>query len=228
MKPMTLVRAALGAAPLLLGACAGLLHSSAAPEQTYYLRAPQPQSAAAAAGATSLRVAHPVADPGLDTSHIMLLQPDHRMSFFTGARWPAPLADVVGALMVQTLRASGHWQSVQGPESAFPSDYLLQVTIRRFDADYASANTAPEVRVVLECAVGRREGREVLSTFVAEGHASATANRLGEVVGAFEAASQSALTALTAQALAAVSADGAHRAAQNATMPAPSSSLHSQ
>ena len=67
---------------LLLGGCAGLFHSDARPEQTYYLRAPAlPAGSAASAAtpaATSLRVGRPMADPGLDTAHIMLLQPDHR------------------------------------------------------------------------------------------------------------------------------------------------------
>ena len=92
MKPAPAVRlphlAALlpgGCAALLLSGCSGLLHSSAPPEQTYYLRAPAVAGTAApgtdaagtdAAGTdaasvhssgVSLRVGHPVADPGLDS-----------------------------------------------------------------------------------------------------------------------------------------------------------------
>ena len=48
-----------------------------------------------AAVAGSLRVGHPVAAPGLDSSHIMLVQADHRMNFYIGSRWPAPVADVL-------------------------------------------------------------------------------------------------------------------------------------
>jgi len=93
---------------LLLGGCSGLLHSTAAPEQIYYLRPPAPSDAAPAAPAgASVRVGHPMADPGLDTPHIMLRQPDHRMSFYAGSRWPSAMPDLVAALVVQTLRASG-------------------------------------------------------------------------------------------------------------------------
>ena len=65
---------------LLASACTGLFHSTVQPEQTYYLR-PLPAGGdavvpAAAASAPSLRVSRPVADPGLDTSHIVLVQPD--------------------------------------------------------------------------------------------------------------------------------------------------------
>ena len=216
---------------LQLAGCTDLFKSSAGPEQTYYLRAPAvPAGNAATAAAPagrSLRVARPSADPGLDSSHITLRQSDHRMSFYAGSRWPAAMPDMVAALAVQTLRASGQWDSVADAGSPFPADYLLQCTIGRYDADYAAVNTAPEVHVVLDCTVGRRDGRDVVGTFVVAGSARAGANSMSEVVGAFEQASGTALQGLADQALAAVRADAAH-ATQNGANPAPSSSLHSQ
>jgi cholesterol transport system auxiliary component len=229
-----LLRCALILVPLAaaLGGCGGLLRSTAAPEQTYYLRAPAQAAGAPAAPAarlSSLRVARPFADPGLDTSHIVLIESDHRMSFYTGSRWPAAMPQMLSALAVQTLRSSGQWASVEDSASAFPSDYLLQITVRRFDADYSGgAGAAPVVQVVLECNIGRRDGREVIGSFLASGSAPAAANRLGTVVGAFEQAAGAALTALSTQAAAAVTADLARPSAQKATTPAPSSSRQSQ
>jgi len=40
-------------------------------------------------------------------------------------------------LAVDTLRASGAWSTVQDSASAFSSEYLLQIVIRRFEADYS-------------------------------------------------------------------------------------------
>jgi cholesterol transport system auxiliary component len=217
-----------------LSACAGLLQSSARPEQTYYLRAPAAASTAAEAGAgaeasaaappplgVSVRVGHPLAAPGLDSPHIMLVQADHRMNFFAGSRWAAPAPDVVEALAVQTLRASGVWASVEDTASPFPSDYLLQITLRRFDADYTEGAATPVVHVALDCIIGRVQGREVLATFSAAGSAPTSANRLHEVIAAFEQASGSALQALAQQAAQAVRTD-AQRPTQNADSPAPS------
>jgi len=207
---------------MLIFGCSGLFHSTAHPEQTYYLRPPPaaaaregaPSAAHGAPGeAGSLRVAHPLADPGLDSSHIMLVQADHRMNFYAGSRWPAPAADVIEALAVETLRASGGWRSVEDSTSPFPSDYLLQVAVRRFEADYTAGGAVPEVHVTLDCIIGRREGRDVVATFVASGAALATANRLSEVVSAFEQAMGAALGVLSEQAQQAVRA--AERAAQN-------------
>ena len=226
---MRLPTAALPGAALLsalLAGCSGLFQSTQRPEQIYYLRPPAAAGAAAALP-LSVRVGHPLASPGLESPHIMLLQADHRMNFYTGSRWPASVPDVIEALTVQTLRASGDWASVEDSRSPFPSNYLLQVAVRRFDADYTSAGAAPEVRVVLDCTIGRREGRDVVATFVAEGMASAAANRLSDVVAAFEQASGAALSALAQRAAQAARADN-ERGAQNAASPAPSSSRPSQ
>jgi cholesterol transport system auxiliary component len=209
---------------ILAGGCSGLFHSTAQPEQTYYLRAPAaaagngaPSAANGAQGsppapAASLRVSRPLADPGLDSSHIMLVRADHRMNFYAGSRWAGSAVDVIEALAVETLRASGAWRSVEDSSSPFPSDYLLQVAVRRFEADYT---------------IGTRAGRDVVATFLASGTALATANRVGDVVSAFEQATGAALGALSQQAAQAVRA-AAERAAQNEDRPTPSSSRQSQ
>src|SRR5262249_8872819 len=135
-----------------------------------------------------LGVGRPVAGPGLDSSRIMLVQADRRMNFFSGSRWPAPTPEVIEALAVQTLRASGAWASVEGSGSPFPSDYLLHLHVQRFEAEYAEGANAPVVHVVLDAMVGRRAGREVVATFTVSGTAAAAANRLCEAVVAFEQA----------------------------------------
>ena len=225
---------------LLASGCGGLLHSTARPEQTYYLRAPAAAAAPAAvahaagtdaqsadasaaqSGPMSLRVAHPNAAPGLESPHIMLLQSDYRMDFFTGVRWPASTPEVIESLVVQTLRASGDWSSVADPGSPFPSDFLLQIGVRRFEADYSGGGgAAPVVHVVFDCILGRREGRDVIATFVASGEANAAANRVGAVVGAFEQATDAALNSLAHQAAQAARA-AQQRASQNGENPVPS------
>ena len=72
--------------------------------------------------------------------------------------------------------------------------------------------------MTLDCILGRREGRDVLATFVASGAALASANRLSEVVSAFEQATGAALGSLSQQAQQAVRA-AAERAAQNEDRP---------
>jgi cholesterol transport system auxiliary component len=185
----------------LSGCFSGLLHSSAQPTQVYLLRATatvndSPEDSAH----TSLHVSRPLAAPGLDSDHIVLVQSDHRMNYYIGGRWPGTLPAIVEALTLETLRASGRWASVQNSSSAFPSDYILQIVIRRFEADYTGNLNVPEVHVVLDCTIGKRLGREIVATFVAEGSSPATANRLGDVVAAFETAANKAIGAMAERA----------------------------
>jgi cholesterol transport system auxiliary component len=208
-----------GAAVLcvLLSGCSGLFHSTREPDQTYYLRAAGGAPAAAATATAvvpgtraSLRVEQPVASPGLDSSHIMLVQADHRMNFYAHSRWPGTAQQVIGALAVETLRTSDAWDSVQDSTSPFPANYLLHITLRRFDADYSGGGAAPEVQVLFDCTIGRREGREVIASFMARGTATAAADHMSDVVAAFEQATAAALTSMSQQAGAAVSAHAGH------------------
>jgi ABC-type uncharacterized transport system auxiliary subunit len=82
---------------------------------------------------------------------------------------------------------------------------VLQVSVRRFEADYTGGGTAPDIHVVLDCMLGKREGREVIASFLARGEAPAAANRLSAVVAAFETAANAAVDSLSAQAAQAVS-----------------------
>ena len=188
----------------LMAACSGGLHSDAPATQIYVLRASVHPQAQLTRPTASLHVSRPMAGPGLDSDHILLVQSDHRMSYFVASRWPADLPGVVESLAVDTLRTTGAWATVQDSGSAFSSEYLLQIVIRRFEADYSVSSSAPEIHVVFDCTVGRRTGREVIASFVAEGSSTAAANRLGDVVSAFEDASNKALADIaehTAQAV---------------------------
>jgi ABC-type uncharacterized transport system auxiliary subunit len=67
--------------------------------------------------------------------------------------------------------------------------------------------------VVLDCIVGRREGREVVRSFLAEATVPAAANKLSAVVAAFETATNTALDSLSTQTLEAVRTSLAHKGA---------------
>jgi cholesterol transport system auxiliary component len=199
---------------LALAGCGGLFHSSLQPDQVYILRA-APISAGPATQpvAASVRINRPTANPGLDSSQVVLVQSDRRMSFFAMSRWASPPANLVEMLAVEKLRGSGTWQSVADSGSAFPSDYVVLITVRRFEADYTGGGVAPEVHVVLDCIVGKREGREVIASFLAEASVKASENRMSAVVPAFESATNAALDSLATRTAQAVRESLAHKSA---------------
>ena len=72
----------------LAAACSGGLRSNAPAQQTYILRARAPQTPAAAQPAlASLQIARPYPAPGLESEHIVIVQPDHRMGYLAASAW---------------------------------------------------------------------------------------------------------------------------------------------
>ncbi|MGH8287998.1 MAG: ABC-type transport auxiliary lipoprotein family protein [Steroidobacteraceae bacterium] len=201
-------RTALILTGLGVAGCSGLLHSDAPPVQVYTLSVGSPSSDSDAeprpTAHASLRVAHPLAGPGLDSSQIVLLEPDHRMNVYAASAWAADAPALIESLATQTLRATGEWSSVEDAESPFPSDYLLQISIRRFDADYsASGDAPPTVQVTLDCTLGAEGARTIAASFAAAGSAAASANKLSDVVAAFQRATDQALASMSRQVAAA-------------------------
>jgi cholesterol transport system auxiliary component len=197
-----------------LGGCSSGLRSDDAAPVTYVLRAPAVTAAPSAGGAAaplpaSVLVARIAAHPGYDGDRIVLLAPDRRLDVYAGSRWPAPAPDLVGALVVDTLRASGRLRAVHDDASPFTADYTLRVTIRRFDADYTAAglDAAPRVVVTLDGTLGRRVDRGAVATFVAEAGRQAASNRMSAVVAAFDEALQAALGELAERSIESVDAD---------------------
>jgi cholesterol transport system auxiliary component len=181
--------------------CSGLFHSNEKPDQVYILRATPAGDAAAQPVKASLRVSRPTTAPGLESAQIILVQSDHRMGFYLASRWAARTPDLIETLTVEKLRGSGSWQSVADSTSSFPSDYVMQVMVRHFEADYTGGGAVPDIHVVLDCIVGRRQDREVIANFLAEGSATAAANKLSAVVAAFETATNAAIDSMSTQTL---------------------------
>lgn len=177
------------AAALLLAGCGSL--GGRTGDQLYVLHAP----AAAAAGPrveATLQLLRPVAQPGLDTARIAVAQPGNRLDYFVGGRWAGSLEQVAESLFVQALRGSGRFAQVASDGAGMGADFVLAVTLRRFELEYATPGSAPTAKVVLECTVSSRREHRQLAGFDVVTEAPASANRLGNAVAALERAAQEA------------------------------------
>jgi ABC-type uncharacterized transport system auxiliary subunit len=209
------VKRALGAALAgALAACSSGLHSSAPAEQTYVLRAPPAaQQSTTGSAHMRLRVLRPLAAPGLGSDRIALVAAGNRLDFLAASRWAAPLPDMLEALAVQTFAGSGGpWSIVEDSRGSLAEDYFLQLTVRRFEADYTQRPDVPTVHVELDCVLGRRDDRTVVASFLVESTQDAMQNRVSSIVAAFEQAADTALVGAAQRAAAAL---------KSATSPAP-------
>jgi cholesterol transport system auxiliary component len=126
------------------------------------------------------------------------------MSYYSGSQWAAELPLLVEELAIERLRGTGGWDAVHNSVSAIHSEYFLQITIRRFEAQYTTQAAPPTARVIFDCEIGQRASRTLLGSFAVEGAAVASTNRVSAVVAAFEQAANAALTDLVAKSIAAV------------------------
>jgi len=177
--------------------CAGsLFHSKAAPVSTYLLSATAgvpPAGESTARVAADLAVQRPRVRTGLGTDRIAVLYPDRRLDYIADARWSGPLDQVVQDLVVQAFDFDARLRNVSAEASAFPSGYWLEILVTDFQAEYASAGSAPTVHVHLLARLGAARDRRVLGTFDVSSRQTASENRLTAIVDAYERAADAAL-----------------------------------
>jgi cholesterol transport system auxiliary component len=199
MRLTAMAAGALGA--LLAAGCAGL-HSSQAATQVYTLEAPAGAPPAAATGGSAagptVQVLRPLAAPGLDSERIAVLRGGARLDYYAASRWPAPLPDVLQSLAVTALRAAGQYRAVQAGTTVFAADQLLQIEIRRCQAEYGSGGEVV-VHVQLVATLANRADRTLVNTVTAESAVPAAENRLQAVIAAFRSAVDAALGQLVTQ-----------------------------
>lgn len=186
-------------APLLsLSGCSGL-HSNVAPNQVYSLSPPLPAPVEHPAPAlATLKVLRPLCAPGLDSDAMVLTRGSQRVDFFAHSRWAAQLPELVQSAAIDALRAAGRFRAVQSDAAPLDADYLLQLEIRRFQAEYQGEG-APTIRVQLVATLGRRSDRGLISSVVAASDVPAGANRMQNLSAAFESALGQALAQLVTQ-----------------------------
>lgn len=181
------------AALALCAGCAGsVLTSGNEPPETYRLEGP----ALAAGGDTlplALGVTRPRAASSLDTERVAVARPGGGFDYFAGVRWADTAPQMLQQLLVQAFTADGRFAATVASPSRVPTDLLLDVELRRFEAVYSSADGPPRVRVELQATlVDSRKGTR-LASFLAASEAVAGRNRQQEVVAAFGLASNEAL-----------------------------------
>jgi ABC-type uncharacterized transport system auxiliary subunit len=199
--------------PLLLAlpGCSGLLHSTAPALQLYVLQPPPAATVTAAAdqpappGSSprlplpSLRIVRPLTGAGLNTDRIALLRPGNRLDYYAGSRWSAPLADLVSDLQLTVFRVDPAWRAVADDRSTFNADYLLQTSIDRFTAEYASEAAPPMIHVELHGLLIRRSDGILIGSFAVNEQGPAQENRMASVIATFSAVADQALMAVQAQ-----------------------------
>lgn len=172
--------------------CSGSLFESDLPAATrYVISAPAAAETATVSGASEidLAIGRPDVAPGLDTERIAVLR-GHELDYYRGALWGGTVTETVQTFMVTALQDQRRFRSVAAEQARIAGDYLLDIEVRDFQAEYAGTASSPTVRVTLVGRLIRIVDREMVDTISATATRAAGENRMSAVAAAFQTAMQ--------------------------------------
>jgi cholesterol transport system auxiliary component len=195
------------AAVTLLAGCGNLLQSDGALPETYRLGsgstpAAAPSAATGSATALGLTVVRPRAPAALDTDRIAVLDAGRRFDYYAGVRWAEPAPQMLQQNLVDALERSGRFAAVFAAPARVPAELMLDVELRRFEAD-ASAGGAPVVHVLVQASLVDARQLSRVDSFTSEVAVPADGNRRAAIIAAFDRASAEVVRDVVAQASAA-------------------------
>lgn len=179
---------------LLLSAC---LSQSPAPN-IYVLNTPTPMAAESRIE-RDLEVKAPTAAPGLESERIALKMSPTKLDYYAESRWSGNLPSVVQAAIVKTLEAQSLLKSVSDDETGIAADDTLSIAIQDFQAEYASKDAAPTIRITLSAKLSDAATQKVFASFVVTHTVKASANTIENVITAFDQTFQQSLLDISKQ-----------------------------
>lgn len=191
---------------MFCSACSGSLFDSELPVPMNYVIASAPPGSLTGVPTTKVDVAigRPDLGPGLDTDRIAVLK-GRQLDYYRGARWGGRSVEIVQSMLVSSLNDQGLFRSVTAEQARVATDYMLDIEVRHFEADYASGS--PEAHVMIIGRLIRIVDRKLVTTVTGEARAAANEERMTAVTQAFEVASQKVALDLARQTAVAVAND---------------------
>jgi cholesterol transport system auxiliary component len=190
-----------------LSACTGSLLETDLPPSAIYVIAPAPAPPLQGAELPAdLSIGRPDVAPGLDTNRIAVLK-GRRLDYYRAARWGGSMTEIVQTFLVDSLEDQRVFRSVTAEQARVAGDYVLDVEVRDFQAEYAGEDGAPSVHVKMIGRLIRVADRELAATVAAEASVPASDNRMHEVAAAFESAAHKVALELARQTASAVAQD---------------------
>jgi len=197
-------------AVLACSGCGSLLETDLPPSTSYVLASAPAASTGVTRSDADLSIGRPDLAPGLDTERIAVLR-GRQLDYYRGAQWGGRAAEIVQTLVVESFEDQQLFRSVTAEQSRVSSDYVLDVSVRDFQAEYASDNDAPTAHVTIVGRLIRVSDRQLLQTFAATAQSKASDNRMGAVAAAFETAAQKVVLELAQKTATAVTGDAQPR-----------------
>lgn len=181
--------ASVGALALTLGGCISLLPKSK-PAQLYRFAPQAAQPAKAPPGANAVGVFEGGGEFQRESAsdRILTITGD-KAAYIAEARWAAPAEVLFEQAVDAAFEGSGGHVRLVPRGAPAPTDYVLRLDVRDFEARYdAGEKAAPTVRVRVHASLTRDRNRTLVSEQVFEANVRAGDNRVSAIVAAFDSA----------------------------------------
>ncbi len=178
-------------AALSCAACStGSLFDSDIPVPRSYVIASAPAGSVTGAPQTpvDLSIGRPDFAPGLDTDRIAVLK-GRNLDYYRGVKWGGRSVEVVQSMLVATMNDQQLFRSVTAEQARVANDYMLDIEVRNFEADYAGG-PIPEAHVRIIGRLIRVVDRKLVATVSSESRVRAKEESMTAVASAFESAAQ--------------------------------------
>lgn len=136
----------------------------------------------------SIVLARPEVAPGLDTERIAVVRDQRKLDYYAGARWAAPLPDVLHEFFVANLENRYKVAGLGDNPLHINARYRLEITVRDFQAEYVSddTNMTPELRVTLVAAFANQDDDDMVLRLKRSRNAQSADNTLSSVTAGLE------------------------------------------
>ncbi len=185
--PHPLIRAAaLIVAALATASCA--LPGTGEPPQLYTLTPKSTFEASLPRVDWQLVVERPVASAGINTQRIAVQRTPVTLDYFARASWTDQAPALVQTLLIESFENSGKIRAVTRESSQLRADYILQIELREFQAEYDKPGLPPQAHVRINGMLIRMPDRSIIANLTADRLVRAEKSDMENVVLAFDEA----------------------------------------
>lgn len=130
----------------LLPACGG---GQPAPE-LYTLQAEAPTVATCHAPSGTIKLHEPIAAPGLESAHIVVIDRPNHQTFYRGVRWNGSAPEVVQHYLADSFEQSGLFKSVATDTGSARAQWVLESQLHRFQIDQSGGTRKIDIRLTAQ------------------------------------------------------------------------------
>ena len=171
----------------LVSACSGILPNTGPPPRLFRL---SPKSTFPGGMKTvdwQLVIETPLAPAGLDTTRIALHRAPVELEYYARANWTDLAPAMIQTLVVESFENSGKIVAVGRESLGLRADFVLKLELREFQAEYTAEGLA-NAHVRLTAKIVKMPQRTIIGSESFEAKVSAKADRIEDIVAAFDEA----------------------------------------